>query len=134
MLDIVLDRKVIVHLIYILVSLLIVIHVFAIDMPEGSEQFYVVQGLFENLAIDPKRCDVVDDYVNFACGQTNLSTTEFSKAVDKHINGFLSGLSKDNDWLQDGYTYIAEYSSDYGNYYFAITTDGFVIIAFTPLD
>ena len=131
----VLDRKVIVRLINILVSFfLIIMYVFAIDMLEDSEQFYVVQGIFENLAIESQDCDVVDDYVNFACGKTDLDDIKFSESVDKHINEFLSGLSKDSSWFYDGYSYIAEYSSSYGHYYFAITTNGFVIIAFTPLE
>ncbi len=109
-------------------------YVLAIDMLEGSEQFYVVQGLFEDLAIDSQDCNVVDEYVNFACGQANLSTTEFSSAVDRHIAEFLPGMFRNRDWFQDGYAYMAEYSSSYGQYYFAITTNSFVIIAFTPLD
>ncbi len=126
-------RKFIVRLFYVLAGFVIT-YALAIDMLEGSEQFYVAQNLFENLAIDSQDCNVVDEYVNFACGQTNLSNAEFGGAVDVYISEFLPGLSKNRDWFQDGYAYIAEYSSSYGQYYFAITTNGFVVIAFTPLE
>lgn len=124
-------RNFVVRVFYILIFLSS-FYVPALDMPNHSEQYYLVQGLFEQLAIEPQGCNIVDDYVNFACGQTNLSVEEFSETVDNYIKTFLIGLSQQHDWFQDSYAYITEYTNDKGQYYFAVTAEGFVIIAFTP--
>ncbi len=105
---------------------------YAIDMPNASEQFYVVQGMFADLNITPTDCPQKDDYVNFACGNYPGSFDSFKLHLQTHISTKLPGLSLINDWFDNAGAALRMYTSSTGTYFFAYNPKGFIVVAFIP--
>ncbi|MCA9837599.1 MAG: hypothetical protein KC422_11820 [Trueperaceae bacterium] len=105
---------------------------FSKEMETGSEQFYVAQGLFLSLNIEPAECSLEDDYVNFACGWFASSVQLFQESVNAHISQELPGLTPTSDWFNNAGTVVRAYTSSTGSYLFAYNADGFIVVAFTP--
>lgn len=106
--------------------------VIALEMEPESEQFYVVQGIFAELAIEAVTCQVEDPVINFACGQFEGDLARFQAQLDNHINEALPGLFLALDWFENGETIVRDYRSAAGKYLFGYNPGGFIVIAFTP--
>ena len=104
----------------------------AIDMPAGSEQFYVVQGLFDELNIDQSPCPIEDDFVNFACGSYPGSPQSFQQHLNAYINRDLPGLSLNTDWFDNAGALVRDYVSSQGRYFFTYSPNGYIVVAFIP--
>jgi len=105
---------------------------YAIDMPDGSEQFYVVQGMFGDLNITPTACPQKDDYINFACGNYPGSFDSFKLHLQTHVQTKLPGLTLINDWFDNAGAALRMYTSVTGTYFFAYNPNGFIVVAFIP--
>lgn len=104
----------------------------AVDTPNGSEQFYVVQGLFADLQISQVACPIQDDRVNFACGNYFNSFGSFQVNLDNHIKIKLSGLSLSSDWFNNAGAFVRGYVSAQGRYFFTYSPNGYIVVAFIP--
>lgn len=104
----------------------------AIDTPDGSEQFYVVQGLFNDLQISQVTCPIQDDFVNFACGNYPSSFGSFQVNLDNHIKLNLPGLKLVTDWFNNAGALVREYISNQGRYFFTYNPNGYIVVAFIP--
>jgi hypothetical protein len=106
---------------------------FAVDMPGDTEQFYVVQGLFETLNIIRKPCAQQDAVINFACGQFIGGVATFKQSLADYIRLELPGLSPATDWFNSSSSVAVDYRSSQGQYLFAYNPGGLVVVAFIPL-
>jgi hypothetical protein len=106
--------------------------VFAVDMPAETEQFYVVQGLFDELNITRKPCEQQDAVVNFACGQYIGGVATFRQALADYVRINLPGLYPATDWFNNLEGIAIDYRSTNGQYLFAYNPGGLVVVAFVP--
>jgi hypothetical protein len=120
------------HFLFFLPFFLVLNLAFAVDMVSPSEQFYVAQGLFNELKIEAATCDVQDDLVNFACGQFNGDAATFQAQANTYITQNLPGLYLALDWFQNGQGIARDYRSAKGRYLFGYNPGGYVVIAFIP--
>ena len=104
----------------------------AIDMPAGSEQFYVVQGLFGEMQITQSTCPIQDDFVNFACGTYPGSPQSFQQHLDAYIKVNLPGLRLNTDWFDNAGALVRDYVSSQGRYFFTYSPNGYIVVAFIP--
>lgn len=102
------------------------------EMPSGSEQFYVAQGLFGELELEPLSCWMNDPVINFACGQYKGDVESFKSRVDAYVSSELPGLFKAVAWFGSGNTTVQDYRSVEGSYLIGYNPGGYVVIAFTP--
>lgn len=105
---------------------------FAVDMLASSEQFYVAQGLFNQLKIETTTCEIQDDLINFACGQFNGDAATFQEQTNSYVTQNLPGLYLALDWFQNGSGIARDYRSSKGRYLFGYNPGGYVVIAFIP--
>ena len=117
---------------YLVLFLNLVTPALAIDMPEGSEQFYVIQGMFEALAIEPQSCTLEDAVINFACGQFKGELSNFQSQLESYIGEFLPGLYLTVDWFDNNGASVRDYRSGKGRYLFAFYPGSMIVVAFTP--
>lgn len=107
--------------------------VFAREMVQDSEQFYVSTGMFEDLGIIAQACEQEDDVLNFACGFYAGSADQFQTDVDKHVSELLPGLSPTGSWFNNnGTTLVRAFQSESGSYLFAYNAGGKIFVVFTP--
>lgn len=106
--------------------------VLAVDMANSSEQFYVAQGLFNELSITSVDCGLEDDVVNFACGQFEGEADAFQNALEAYITENLPGLYLARNWFQNGPSIARDYRSAKGRYLFSYNPGGYIVIAFIP--
>jgi hypothetical protein len=104
----------------------------AVDMVNPSEQYYVTEGLFNELNIQVVACDLEDAVVNFACGQFQGDAATFQQAFDSYVTTNLPGLYLAVDWFQNGPSVARDYRSSKGRYLFSYNPGGYVVIAFIP--
>lgn len=105
---------------------------FAIDMPGDTEQFYVVQGVFNELEIVRETCEQKDAVVNFACGTYKGDMETFKKALADYVRLELPGLYPATDWFDNVGGIARDYRSTKGQYLFAYNPNGLVVVAFVP--
>jgi hypothetical protein len=105
---------------------------FAIDMPGDTEQFYVVQGVFDELEIQREACEQQDDMINFACGIYEGDVDTFKQDLADYVRLELPGLYPASDWFNSGASIAKDYRSVKGQYLFAYNPGGLVVIAFVP--
>lgn len=105
---------------------------FAVDMATDSEQFYVTQGLFNELNIETTPCEQKDDLINFSCGTYQGDAATFKTALSDYIRLSLPGLYPASDWFNSGAAIAKDYRSTKGQYLFAYNPDGLVVVAFVP--
>jgi hypothetical protein len=105
---------------------------FAIDMPGDTEQFYVVQGIFDELEIVPEACEQKDAVVNFACGTYEGDIDTFKETLADYVRLELPGLYPATDWFDNAGGIAKDYRSAKGQYLFAYNPNGLVVIAFVP--
>jgi hypothetical protein len=96
---------------------------FAIDMPGDSEQFYVAQGVFDELEIQREAC---------ACGTYEGDVDTFKQDLADYVRLELPGLYPASDWFNSGASVAKDYRSTQGQYLFAYNPGGLVVIAFVP--
>ena len=103
------------------------------EMPAGTEQFYVTQGLFNDLNISQTACVQEDDVIHFACGRYEGPASQFQLDVDVHVAENLPGLKVAGEWFNNaGTTLVRSYQSAQGTYLFAYNAGGEITIVFTP--
>ena len=105
---------------------------FAIDMPGDTEQFYVVQGVFDELEIRREDCEQQDAAINFACGRYAGDLDTFKADLADYVRLNLPGLYPATDWFDNLGGMARDYRSSTGQYLFAYNPDGLVVIAFVP--
>jgi hypothetical protein len=104
----------------------------AVDMVNPSEQYYVTQGLFAELGIEPVSCEIEDAVINFACGQFEGDAATFQQAFDAYVTANLPGLYLAVDWFQNGPSVARDYRSSKGRYLFSYNPGGYIVVAFIP--
>jgi len=117
---------------FLLFSFLLFSSGFAADMPAGTEQYYVAQGVFTDLNIQREKCAVEDEVVNFACGTYQGDFASFQTALDSYISSSLPGLYLSRDWFNSGENGVRHYQSVAGSYFFVYSPNGSVTVTFTP--
>jgi hypothetical protein len=120
------------NLLIVMFFYLVLNQAFAVDMVASSEQFYVAQGLFNQLKIETTVCDIQDDAINFACGQYNGEPATFQEQANSYITANLPGLYLAQDWFQNGQGIARDYRSAKGRYLFGYNPGGYIVIAFIP--
>jgi hypothetical protein len=118
------------HILFLFFSL--TTFAFAIDMPGDSEQFYVTQGIFEELEITRQDCEQQDAIVNFACGTYKGDINTFKEKLADYVRLELPGLYPATDWFDNVGGITRDYRSAKGQYLFAYNPNGLVVIAFVP--
>jgi hypothetical protein len=118
------------YILFLLLSLTTL--AFAVDMAVDSEQFYVTQGLFNELNIKATPCEQQDDLINFACGTYPGDVATFKTALSDYVRLELPGLYPASDWFNSGTAIAKDYRSTKGQYLFAYNPDGYVVVAFVP--
>lgn len=119
-------------LVLLLVSVAFVSLGSAADMPAGTEQYYVAQGVFAELDIEREQCGVQDEVVNFACGQYKGDFASFQSAINAYVSENLPGLYLSRDWFNSGENGVRHYQSVAGSYFFVYSPNGSVTVTFTP--
>jgi hypothetical protein len=104
----------------------------AVDMPGDSEQFYVVQGVFDELGIVRNDCEQKDAVVNFACGTYKGDVDTFKEILADYVRLQLPGLYPATDWFDNAGGIARDYRSAKGQYLFAYNPNGLVVVAFIP--
>ena len=69
----------------------------AIDMPGDTEQFYVAQGVFDELEIQREACEQQDTVINFACGIYEGDMDTFKEDLADYVRLELPGLYPASD-------------------------------------
>jgi hypothetical protein len=118
------------YILFLLLSLTTL--AFAVDMAADSEQFYVTQGLFDELEIEREPCEQQDDFINFACGTYSNDVAAFKTALSDYVRLELPGLYPASDWFNSGASIAKDYRSTKGQYLFAYNPGGLVVVAFVP--
>jgi hypothetical protein len=118
------------YILFLLLSLTTL--AFAVDMAADSEQFYVTQGLFNELGIETTPCEQKDDLINFACGTYLGDAAAFKTALSDYVRLELPGLYPASDWFNSGAAIAKDYRSTKGQYLFAYNPDGLIVVAFVP--
>lgn len=107
--------------------------VFALDMAQGSEQFFVSQNMFVNLGIVPTPCNLPDDTINLACGNYSADFVTFKANLDAVVAQNFPGLYLAADFFWSGEAAVRDYRSQTGQYLVSYTPGGIIIVAFIPL-
>lgn len=101
-------------------------------MPGETEQFYVVQGIFDELDIVRQDCEQQDAVINFACGTYEGDIDTFKTDLADYVRLSLPGLYPATDWFDNLSGIARDYRSAKGQYLFAYNPDGLIVIAFIP--
>ena len=105
----------------------------AVDMVQGSEQFFVSQNMFVNLGIVPTPCNMPDDTINLACGSYGGDFATFQANLDAVVQQNFPGLVLAADFFWSGEAAVRDYRSQTGQYLVSYTPGGIIIVAFIPL-